>query len=68
MYNLDIEVLSHKANHKYLLLFEKNNSNYVFVGEYQLIETHQNIQPDENNIMRRVFVFHLEQITKTYLW
>ena len=68
MYNLNIEVLSHKANHKHLLLFEKNDSNYVFVGEYQLIETHQNVQPDENNIMRRVFVFHLEQIAKTYSW
>lgn len=68
MYNLNIEVLAHKANHKHLLLFEKNDSNYVFVGEYQLIETHQNVQPDENNIMRRVFVFHLEQIAKTYSW
>jgi len=30
-----------------------------------LTETHQNIQPDKNNNLRRVFVFHLELISTT---
>lgn len=68
MYNINIEVLAHKANDKKLLLFEKENSNYYFIGEYKLIETHQNVQPDRHNKMRRVFVFHLEQVADTYEW
>lgn len=68
MYDINIEVLAHKSKNKHVLLFEKKNSNYYFVGEYELTETHQNVQPDEKNEMRRVFVFHLEQIADTYEW
>lgn len=66
MYDLNIEVLNHIANHKKLLVFEKRDSHYYFAGEYQLLETHQNVQPDDENNLRRVFVFHLEQINDTY--
>lgn len=59
MYDLNIAVLSHKKQGIPLLLFEKKKDKYQFVGEYELAETHQNIQPDDNNFLRRVFVFHL---------
>lgn len=62
-YDLNMAVLSHKKLNKMLLLFEKRKSKYYFVGEYQLTETHQNIQPDDNNFLRRVFVFHLKKVT-----
>ena len=39
-------------------MFEKKESQYYFIGEYELIETHQNIQPDADDNLRRVFVFH----------
>lgn len=55
-------VLSHKKQGKSLLLFEKKKSTYCFIGEYELTETHQNIQPDDNQLLRRVFVFHLKKI------
>lgn len=66
-YNLNMEVLSHFANEKALLVFnkeddKKNGSNYECIGEYQLVETHQNVQPDDNGDLRRVFVFHLKEI------
>lgn len=64
-YDLNIAVLSHKKQNKLLLLFEKRKSKYYFVGEYQLTETHQNIQPDDNNFLRRVFVFHLQKVSDT---
>lgn len=66
MYDLNIAVLAHKANHKHLLVFERNGSCYYFVGEYQLTETHQNVQPDERNQLRRVFVFHLEMLADEF--
>lgn len=53
--------MSHKQQNKCLLLFEKRSGKYCFIGEYQLTETHQNVQPDDNNTLRRVFVFHLEK-------
>ena len=70
MYNLNLAVLSHanrdKTQHKTLLLFEKQKSKFCFVGQYILIETHQNIQPDENENLRRVFVFHLKKTSDTF--
>ena len=63
MYDLNIAVLSHKKQDMPLLLFEKKKGNYYFVGEYELTETHQNIQPDDNNFLRRVFVFHLKKVS-----
>ena len=65
MYRLNIDVLTHKSNGNSLLVFEKRNFKYFFIGEYQLTETHQNIQPDDKNNLRRVFVFHLEKISNT---
>ena len=62
-YDLNIAVMSHKQQGTPLLLFEKRDRKYCFIGEYQLTETHQNVQPDDNNILRRVFVFHLEKIS-----
>ena len=58
-----LDVLSHKKLGKPLLLFEKKKGKYHFVGEYKLTETHQNIQPDDNNFLRRVFIFHLTKIS-----
>lgn len=66
MYNLNIEILSHMRNQKDLLVFDKINKKITFIGQYKLLETHQNIQPDETGNLRRVFVFHLQQISDTY--
>lgn len=63
MYDLNIAVLSHKKQNTPLLIFEKKKGNYHFVGEYELTETHQNVQPDDNNFLRRVFVFHLRKVS-----
>ena len=49
-----------------VLVFDKDENNYIFAGQYELIETHQNVQPDKKDELRRVFVFHLKQISKTY--
>lgn len=68
MYDLNMDVLTHKANNRHLLVFEKRSSDYYFVGEYNLIEMHQNIQTDEDNIPRRVFVFHLKKISNCYIY
>jgi len=65
MYDLNIAVLSHKRHCRPLLLFEKKKAKYHFIGEYQLTETHQNIQPDDRNSLRRVFVFHLRKVSNT---
>lgn len=65
MYDLNMAVLSHKKQGKPLLLFEKRKRKYCFVGEYELTETHQNIQPDDEKFLRRVFVFHLKKIADT---
>ena len=62
MYNLNIAVMTHKRDRRPLLLFEKRQTLYYFIGEYELMETHQNLQPDHNNTMRRVFVFHLKKV------
>ena len=66
MYDLNIAVLAHKAEHKHLLIFEKKEMCFYFIGEYRLTETHQNVQPDEMGKLRRVFVFHLELITNEF--
>lgn len=68
MYNLNIDILSHKRDKKRIILFRKEEKIYKFIGEYKLIETHQNIQPDENNMLRQVFVFHLGQVCNEYKW
>lgn len=65
-YNLNMAVLNHKANRRHLLVFEKREGCYHFIGEYHLTETHQNIQPDDDQNLRRVFVFHLERIADTF--
>lgn len=59
MYDLNIAVMGHISTGRRLLLFEKQGESYCFRGEYSLKETHQNIQPDEEGTMRRVFVFHI---------
>lgn len=66
MYNLNMAILTHKEAKKHLLIFEKRNESYHFIGEYQLVETHQNVQPDEKNNLRRVFVFHLKKISDIF--
>lgn len=66
MYNLNMAILTHKEAKKHLLIFEKRNESYYFIGEYQLVETHQNVQPDEKNDLRRVFVFHLKKISEIF--
>lgn len=66
MYNLNIAILSHLKNNRPLLVFEKQKSTYYFIGQYQLTETHQNIQPDDNNFLRRVFIFHLKKISDIF--
>ncbi|WP_295622000.1 hypothetical protein [uncultured Intestinimonas sp.] len=67
MYDLNAEVLSHRARRKHLLVFEKRKDGVLyFAGEYALTETHQNVQPDEDGVLRRVFVFHLAQIAEDF--
>ena len=66
MYLLNIDVLSHKANKKHLLVFEKRSGALYFIGEYELKETHQNVQPDAAGILRRVFVFHLALVKNKF--
>jgi len=63
MYNRNLKILSHRRDDVSLLVFDKLNSKYCFIGEYQLTETHQNIQPDKNHKLRRVFVFHLKLVS-----
>lgn len=65
-YALNIDVLSHQKDERALLVFEKRESKYYFVGEYQLKETHQNIQPDADGNLRRVFVFHIEKLSDVF--
>ena len=67
MYSLNVEVLAHRETERKLLIFEKRETSFYFVGEYKLMETHQNVQPDENNKMRRVFVFHLKRVAEKYM-
>ena len=66
MYDRNMDVLTHKKDKRTLLVFDKDKDKYIFAGQYELIETHQNVQPDDNNELRRVFEFHLRQIAKTY--
>jgi len=65
MYKRNIDVLSHKHDKKVLLVFDKQEPNYLFAGKYKLIETHQNIQPDVTGKLRRVFAFNLEHVSDT---
>lgn len=62
-YDLNIAVMAHLSTGRRLLLFEKKDNLYYFRGEYSLRETHQNIQPDDANKMRRVFVFHITRVS-----
>lgn len=41
MYDLNIAVMTHKKEKMPLLLFEKRNNSYFFIGQYELSETHQ---------------------------
>ena len=66
MYDLNISVLNHKKDKKPLLVFEKKNSKYYFIWEYELTETHQNTQPDDDDNLRRVFVFNLKKIKDNF--
>lgn len=66
MYDRNMAVLTHKKDKRTLLVFDRDKNNYIFAGQYELIETHQNVQPDDNHELRRVFVFHLKQISNTY--
>ena len=68
MYDLNVAVLSHRADHRHLLVFEKRERALYFAGEYQLTETHQNVQPDETGMLRRVFVFHLSRVGDSFTW
>jgi hypothetical protein len=63
VYDLNLAVLSHAKQKRPLLLFEKQQQQYCFIGRYKLTETHQNVQPDDNNQLCRVFVFHLSKIS-----
>lgn len=63
VYDLNLAVLSHAKQRRPLLLFEKQQQQYCFIGRYKLTETHQNVQPDDNNQLRRVFVFHLSKVS-----
>lgn len=66
MYDLNVAVMAHLSTGKRLLLFEKDGGLYHFRGEYSLKETHQNIQPDDEGKMRRVFVFHIVRKSDTF--
>ena len=59
MYQRNIDVLSHRANKKHLLVFERRNRALHFMGEYQ---------PDASGTLRRVFVFHLARVADTFTW
>ena len=65
-YDLNIAVLSHKKCEVPLVLFEKRKTKYCFIGQYELTEMHQNNQPDDENNIRRVFVFHLRKVSDTF--
>ncbi len=66
MYDLNMEIMTHKRNNKNLIVFEHKSNEWIFIGQYELLETHQNVQPDDNNELRRVFVFHLHKISDFY--
>lgn len=65
-YNLNMAILTHRANQETLLVFAKKNSNYFFKGCFELLETHQSIQLDDLQELRRVFIFHLQKISDNY--
>jgi len=65
-YDLNIAVLSHKKHKVPLLLFEKRKTKRCFIGQYELTEMHQNNQPDDENNIRRVFIFHLKKVSDTF--
>lgn len=67
-YNLNMAILTHKANKNALLVFvKKSDSSYSFKGSFELIETHQNVQLDDLQQLRRVFVFHLKKVADNYI-
>ena len=66
MYDLNISVLGHKKDKKPLLVFRKVKNKYQFSGIYSLIETYQNVQVDESNDLRRVFMFNLKKINNSF--
>ena len=68
MYDLNMDVLTHRLTGRHLLVFEKRGTLYHFIGEYQLTETHQNVQPDQKQHLRRVFVFHLKKISDVFVF
>lgn len=66
MYNLNIAVMTHKKTRSPYYFSKKRKSSYFFIGQYEVLETHQNLQPDHNSKIRRVFVFHLKQVCTEY--
>ena len=68
MYDLNMDVLTHRLTGRHLLVFEKRGTLYHFIGEYQLTETHQNVQPDQKQHLIRVFVFHLKKISDVFVF
>lgn len=67
MYDLNMEIMTHKKNGRSLLLFSRKNGVWLFKGVFELTETHQNVQPDDHGDLRRVFVFHLKRIAKQFV-
>lgn len=66
-YNLNMAILTHRTNQEALLVFAKKNANYIFKGCFELLETHQSIQLDDLQVLRRVFVFHLQKVSDNYI-
>ncbi len=66
MYDLNMDVMTHKKAGRHLLVFEKLSQGFRFIGEFVLLETHQNVQPDDAGELRRVFVFHLKNVADYY--
>lgn len=66
MYDLNMEIMTHKKNGRSLLLFSRKNGVWLFKGVFELTETHQNVQPDDNGDLRRFFVFHLKKVADSF--
>lgn len=66
MYDLNVSVLGHKKDKKPLIVFRKVKNKYQFSGIYTLIETYQNVQVDESDDLRRVFMFNLKKINNSF--
>ncbi len=67
-----IEIESYILHLLYTLLsntLDKKTNLYLSdISENILTETHQNTQPDENNKLRRVFVFHLKKLRDKFIF